>query len=289
MLTIHGQKLNGEELEPVVIEGSATIRQLSERLRQQLSGSPCRVTLALNGVALGMDDTVEACLSDGAAVHLIVRPDAWTLREVDMDTGLRVPLYGAACWEGETLRLNSESACAAPGWDVCPDLGCDFAAEATVNLEEWPGPDWQGSIISQHGHGTGWELRCGGPGLNCVFTTSVGGHNEHLLPLRGKVGKWHHLCMVYDAASSCITLYADGQGGEPKRISGKFRPYENGMVEIGRNPEWNERGIVGRIRNATVWPQGLDTKDLPQWALGQIAEAEAADMMKPMGVASGSH
>ena len=28
--------------------------------------------------------------------------------------------------------------------DVCPDLGCDFAAEATVNLEEWPGPDWQG-------------------------------------------------------------------------------------------------------------------------------------------------
>ena len=32
-------------------------------------------------VALGMDDTVEACLSDGAAVHLIVRPDAWTLRE----------------------------------------------------------------------------------------------------------------------------------------------------------------------------------------------------------------
>ena len=28
-----------------------------------------------------MDDTVEACLSDGAAVHLIVRPDAWTLRE----------------------------------------------------------------------------------------------------------------------------------------------------------------------------------------------------------------
>ena len=29
-----------------------------------------------------------------------------------------------------------------------------------------------------------------------------------------------------------------------------------------RNPEWNERGIVGRIRNATVWPQGLDTKDV---------------------------
>ena len=24
---------------------------------------------------------------------------------------------------------------------------------------------------------------------------------------RGKVGKWHHLCMVYDAASSCITLW----------------------------------------------------------------------------------
>ena len=30
-------------------------------------------------------------------------------------------------------------------------------------------------------------------------------------------------------------------------------------------------------------------EDLPRWALGQIAEAEAADMMKPMGVASGSH
>ena len=32
--------------------------------------------------------------------------------------------------------------------DVCPDLGCDFAAEATVNLEEWPGPDWQGMVVS---------------------------------------------------------------------------------------------------------------------------------------------
>ena len=28
-----------------------------------------------------------------------------------------------------------------------------------------------------------------------------------------------------------------------------------------RNPDWHDRGIVGRIRNATVWPQGLNVKD----------------------------
>ena len=33
-----------------------------------------------------MDDTVESCrLTDGADVHVIIRPDAWTLREVGIN------------------------------------------------------------------------------------------------------------------------------------------------------------------------------------------------------------
>ena len=39
-----------------------------------------------------------------------------------------------------------------------------------------------------------------------------------------------------------LERYADGQAGEPKRISGKFRPYENGMVEIGRS-DLGQKGI----------------------------------------------
>lgn len=289
-LTIRGQKLSGEELEPVIISGSSTVQQLSDLFRQQLVGAPCRVTLALHGQALSMDDTVESCrLTDGADVHVIIRPDAWTLREVDMDTGLRVVLEGDACWEGETLLLRHETACASPGWDICPDLDSDFAVEATVKLDEWPGPDWQGTVVSQHGSGTGWELRCGGPGVNCVFTTSRGGHNEHMLPLKGKVGKWHHLCMVYEKSTRSITLYADGVGGEPKKIEGKFKPHTRGGVEIGRNPAWHDRGIVGRIRNATVWPQGLNTKDLPFLAAEQVAQAEASELdLKPTSAAASS-
>ena len=32
-----------------------------------------------------MDDTVQSCLTDGAEVHVIIRPDAWTLREVGIN------------------------------------------------------------------------------------------------------------------------------------------------------------------------------------------------------------
>ena len=61
------------------------------------------------------------------------------------------------------------------------------------------------------------------------------------------MGVWHHLCMVYDAAESCITLYADGVPGEPKTIAGTFRPYIDGGVEVGR---------PGVTRQPNCSPQG---------------------------------
>lgn len=86
-------------------------------------------------------------------------------------------------WHGDSLRLPQTASSAIPCWDVVVRMEQDFAVEAVVLLEEWPLRDWQGSIISQHGPGTGWELRCGGAGVNCVFTTTSGGHNEHMMPL----------------------------------------------------------------------------------------------------------
>eukprot|EP00913_Durusdinium_trenchii_P032911 g30810.t1 len=291
MVTIHGQKLSGEELLPVYLNSASTVAELCDIFQQQLeteTSKPSRLSLALEGQALRMGDTLtEANLKDGDLVHLILRPDAWILRQVDLDSGRLVRISDGASWEGHSLLLRTEEDFAAPGWDICPNLEHDFAVEATVKLDEWPGPDYQGSIISQHGHGTGWELRCGGPGVNCVFTTTDGGHNEHMLPLslgrvspqRGgwkrKVGFWHHLCMVYDAGRHTLTLFADGVAGEPKPIRGTFVPYKLGFTEIGRNPEWTDRGVVGRIRNASVWPRGLDVEDMQQRAAEQIAEAEA--------------
>lgn len=43
------------------------------------------------------------------------------------------------------------------------------------------------------------------PSSRCDFCIWFWQKNWHVR--RGKVGKWHHLCMVYDAASSCITLW----------------------------------------------------------------------------------
>ncbi|CAK9087062.1 Uncharacterized protein SCF082_LOCUS41161 [Durusdinium trenchii] len=279
MVTIHGQKLSGEELLPVYLNSASTVAELCDIFQQQLeteTSKPSRLSLALEGQALRMGDTLtEANLKDGDLVHLILRPDAWILRQVDLDSGRLVRISDGASWEGHSLLLRTEEDFAAPGWDICPNLEHDFAVEATVKLDEWPGPDYQGSIISQHGHGTGWELRCGGPGVNCVFTTTDGGHNEHMLPLKRKVGFWHHLCMVYDAGRHTLTLFADGVAGEPKPIRGTFVPYKLGFTEIGRNPEWTDRGVVGRIRNASVWPRGLDVEDMQQRAAEQIAEAEA--------------
>ena len=261
------------------IADSCTVQELSEAFRR-LVGFACRVTLVLGLQILNMARTVASTLKDEEQVTVIIRQDAWILRQVDMDTGRRTMLLKDACWRDDTLLLRSKSSHAFPGWDVCPDLNTNFAVCATVKLDEWPELDWQGSVASQHGFMTGWELRVGGGGVNSVFTTkhrNQHSHNEHMLPLEDKVGKWHHFCMVYDAVSGCITLYADGVAGEPKKIEGRFIPYTKGGAEIGRNPHWHDRGIVGKIRNATVWSRGFNVEDLPELAVEQIAEAEASE------------
>ena len=117
---------------------------------------------------------------------------------------------------GETLVLDSVLACAAPRWDVVPDMQKNFAVEATIKLFEWPMPDWKGgvygansfeysgetllggSIVSQHGSGTGWELRCGGrlvpQNLPCHFFEQFRRDCSHQPPIGWVSGGCAFLC-----------------------------------------------------------------------------------------------
>ena len=51
------------------------------------------------------------------------------------------------------------------------------------------------------------------------------------------------------------------------------------LLSPGRNPFWEDRGIVGEIRNAAVWPDGFGfgLEDLPSRARARIEEAKASE------------
>ncbi|CAE7775147.1 unnamed protein product [Symbiodinium sp. CCMP2592] len=278
VLTVQVALMSGQELEPVRIVATQKVIFMCQEVLRKLCPSVQRISLLHEGNVLPMQATVGSCLRDGDAVMVLVRPNAFMLQQADLDTGLSTRLLDGARWVGETLVLDSVLACAAPRWDVVPDMQKNFAVEATIKLFEWPMPDWKGSIVSQHGSGTGWELRCGGSGVTALLTTSHGGHNELTLKWKRRdTGAWHHVCMIYEAEMHQLTVVCDGVDRASKKVYGDFQPHDD-VVHVGRNPEWADRGIIGEIRNAAVWPDGFGfgLEDLPSRARARIEEAKAS-------------
>jgi len=267
--------LSGEELEPIRLSTTDTVERLREQVMRQLPDR--RFTLKFAGHTLPITAQIGSHLEDDSEVMVIVLSQ-FLLKQIDDETGLPTPMLRGACWIGTSLHLKSEGACARTGWDIVPDVGQrSFAVEATVKLADWPYPDWQGTIVSQHGHGTGWELRCGGAGVNVVFTTTNGGHNELMLSMRPEVNSWVHFCMSFNVETQTLRVFRNGCESAEKTIRGRFRPFRDGCVVVGRNPEWPERGILGQIRDVIVWRDGLDEELLPRTARDRLAEAEAAE------------
>ena len=128
-----------------------------------------------------------------------------------------------------------------------------------------PGP--LNSIISQHGEGSGWEIRCGvrprshfvfggihaDPGgihVEVIWTTTngLGTYQHNAFPNANvplEIGTWYHVVLAYCHETSTLSLYVNGRVVR-HQISGDFVPAK-GLPRLGQNMHWPKQRFQGWI------------------------------------------
>ncbi|CAE7813738.1 unnamed protein product [Symbiodinium sp. CCMP2592] len=279
-ITVNFRKLDGEQYEPISTSSLTRVADLREMFRPQLQGYPADFCIGEH--KLRPQEEIGEFVTEGVEFFLtaIRRENVLELEKTDKDTGEQTRLQEGARWQGATLVLASGSY-VVPPWNFAPDLQQDFAVEVTVMLAEWPAVDYRGPIVSRHGWESGLELRIGGKGAVALLTTKRGDekakHTELLKTMPRTVHEWIHLCMYYEAPTSTLKLYLNGdrENCVEKQIQGRFIPY-NGQLEVGRNPCWHDRVLSGSIRDLKIWPAGFDLNGLQERASLSLSDARGA-------------
>lgn len=149
----------------------------------------------------------------------------------------------------------------------------DHWIEVAFRPDNIQSPGHLNSIISQHGDGTGWEIRCavrprarfvfgnpllgnnnqadpGGIHVEAVWTTNTGlGNTQHneftnsLVPL--EIGTWYHVVLAYCSETRMLALYVNGQVMR-QEVTGEFVP-ARGLPKLGQNMQWPTRRFQGWI------------------------------------------
>lgn len=143
----------------------------------------------------------------------------------------------------------------------------DHWIEVAFRPDNIQSPGYLNSILSQHGDGSGWEIRCavrprpkfvfgnhnadpGGIHVEAVWTTSNGlgstQHNEFTNPhVPLEIGTWYHVVLAYCCETSTLSLYVNGQVARHK-VHGDFVP-ARALPKLGQNMQWRDRKFQGWI------------------------------------------
>jgi len=167
------------------------------------------------------------------------------------DPGLFDP---AAEWEDPSIGLAATTGrsgirCLS---DLSPRPGCDWFLEVVFTVTRLRSPSYLNTVFSQHGAGTGWEVRVDADqGIEFIFTTGSG-HNERFSNFGSDCGdRWTHVAVAFLAGLSEIRVFVNGAPATPYAVHGEFRPAQE-MPRLGQNPCWNDRGIAGKVAHANV-------------------------------------
>ncbi len=130
-----------------------------------------------------------------------------------------------------------------------------FNTLQTITIEAWAKATDSGKqpheypVLSKHGSGTGWELRCGDGKAEFLITL-----DRHHYPLTVDQGidlnQWYHLAGTYDGR--VFYFYINGVLKGSAALAGTLTPYL-GELNIGRNPRWPDRLFAGKISEVRVW------------------------------------
>merc|ERR1719362_939637 len=211
------------------------------------------------------------------------RPDVWQHRGTswaDAASGLVRVGPGYVEYTGPSLN---------------PVPGSNWFLEVAFMADSLRYPAYLNVIFSQHGSGTGWEVRvCKRHGIELVFTTEQGGHNEYTCG-RGDqtecVGRWVHVAVCFEHARSETTVFVNGEQTPAHEVHGAFKPSQH-PARIGRNPCWIDRYICGHVAFAHVEHDLPATPGSPlAHRIAAIAQQRlsclpAADQLEPAPVQS---
>eukprot|EP00797_Seminavis_robusta_P014379 Sro217_g089740.2 (531) ;mRNA; f:52512-54104 len=156
----------------------------------------------------------------------------------------------------------------------------DHWIEVAFRPDNIQSPGHLNSILSQHGDGTGWEIRCavrpraginfgkvflmhnhkverrdsGGIHVEALWTTTSKNngktqHNEFTntkVPL--EIGTWYHVILAYCHELGTLSLYVNGQVVR-RQVTGDFVPSKGPMAQprMGQNMQWLERRFQGWV------------------------------------------
>lgn len=163
-----------------------------------------------------------------------------------------------AGWEDAALglaRVGHNVHVEYTGPNLNPWQNCDWFLEVAFTAERLRSPDYVNVIFSQHGSGTGWEVRVSRrDGIELIFTTENGGHNEYTCGRGGQaecVRKWVHVVACFEWERSETTLFVNGERTRSHVALGDFKPASE-PARLGQNPCWLDRYICGQVAFARV-------------------------------------
>jgi len=139
----------------------------------------------------------------------------------------------------------------------------DHWVEVCFRPDNFQSPGWKNTIFSQHGEGTGWEIRCAvlarsnylfwkeeykksGIFVEVVYTTTNGYNNVINSHVSLELARWYHVVLAYCHETSTISLYVNGTVTRQK-IHGDFVPAPKSMPRLGENIYWTNRRFQGWV------------------------------------------
>ncbi|CAK0827424.1 unnamed protein product [Prorocentrum cordatum] len=165
-------------------------------------------------------------------------------------------LAPGACVEVEGLPQQVGGVCAATGDGA-------FTVEAWLRARpaELRPEGFQNPLFSQHGPGSGWELRLLRRGVVCFLVTVDGVHHEvDAGAAQWPPDGWVHVAGVFTGERADV--FVGGQRAGALDVPAGRRSHFEGPPCLGRNPAWRDRGArclvaAARTSRAALEPRGF--------------------------------
>lgn len=138
-----------------------------------------------------------------------------------------------------------------------------FEAPESLTVEAWIRPagrrdPWQSPVVSQHGYGSGWELRASGVAVE--FMVTVGGRHVSCGAPFDSSDRWIHLVAVWNRQKAHI--YVNGVRLATVDAFGTISGAPVALT-LGRNDTFGDRrqfeGAIGEVR---VWGVALEADEV---------------------------
>jgi len=129
---------------------------------------------------------------------------------------------------------------------------------AWVKAASFDSQDYMDPVVSQHGSGSGFELRVG-DGHAVMIVTTGGVHSIADAGQVLAVNEWYHLAGTYDGNE--LKIYVNGVLKKATFVSGTITKY-SGSLNIGRNSYWTNRLFNGAIDEVAIYNRALTEDEI---------------------------